>query len=167
MRVSGWVLLLSVAFCLLSSSGATSWGRVAEVVTEGMVREEAIHVGMPILSLVSVWEGESSLAAVQTTCDEGSSFGPFCVKEIAARQHKCEGDWRQGRGNAACAARILARGYRVCRTWRGAFTYYQWPEYLREHGCKWTSEHGERVYHLMLRRQVEARRIIQIARAEK
>ena len=142
-------------------------GGAIEAVTVGMVQEEAARARIPFLILIGAWDGESSLAAVQVTCDQGASFGPFCVKEISARQHGCLGDWRQGRGNVACAARILARGYRICRTWRGAFTYYQWPEYLREHGCKWTSEHGERVYGLMLKRQVEARRVVQIARAER
>ena len=166
MRVSG--LAWAALACLLvwAFSAGSSSAALSEAVTESMAREEAARARIPFQILVAAWDGEGSLAAVQTTCDSGTSFGPFCIKEIAARQHGCRGDWRQGRGNAACAARILRAGYRICRTWRGAFTYYQWPEYLRR-GCKWTSEHGERVYHLMLRRQVEARRIIQVARVEK
>ena len=162
MRVSGlaWAALAcSLAWVSLAGSSSAA---LSEAVTAGMVREEAARARIPFLILTAAWEGEGSLAAVQVTCDSGTSFGPFCIKEIAARQHGCRGNWRQGRGNAACAAHILARGYLICRTWRGAYTYYQWPEYLRR-GCKWTSAHGERVYELMLKRQIEAKRI---ARAE-
>src|SRR3990167_4707414 len=110
MRVSGLsCLLLAWPLVWSALSGATLSGGAVKSVTVGMVQEEAARARIPFLILIGAWDGESSLAAVQVTCDQGASFGPFCVKEISARQHGCLGDWRQGRGNAAYAISWSAR----------------------------------------------------------
>jgi hypothetical protein len=106
-------------------------------------------------ALIAVWLQESGARAVAPTGDGGQSFGPFQVQAVAATQHECAGDWRQGPANARCAARILADFHRSTGRWTAAFTAYQWPEHRRDK----PSAYGIEVYRRMLSLQLQARRL--------
>ncbi|MFQ5483533.1 MAG: hypothetical protein ACE5ER_12340 [Nitrospinaceae bacterium] len=95
---------------------------------------EAIHVqqaaqaeGVPIVMLLAVWDKECWRKA---RCKIGPAreYGPFQIRAIAARDSRCRPGWREGAGNARCAARIIAKAWRKCG-WRrlGAFSRYNWP----------------------------------------
>src|SRR3990167_2093715 len=128
----------------------------------------AAETGVPLAALVAVWQRECSLDPVCPRSVDPYSFGPMQITQAAAERHGCPAKWRTlPAATAQCAAQILSHWYWwTDRRWTLAFTGYHRPQDLVDFGWR-PSGYGIEVYHLMLRRQVDAKRIIQVAMVEK
>ena len=114
---------------------------------------------VPLAAMTALWARECSLRTVCAAGDDGTSYGPYQIKAVAAARH-CPDvrNWHEGRGNATCALRILRYGLARCGTLRAAFTHYQYPERLRTLGCKRVIFYAWETYELMLRTIFEVQR---------